>query len=190
MERRTRRHVLGVLGGSAIGLSGCLGGENGADNGGTAGESDSGTDEMTAWRSAELTDVTTDEQFSISEFEVPALVHPFAVWCGTCSSQNQELDTLQREREGEREVVQLNIGDGENDDDVLDYAESNEYASHSRFAIAPNDVANALVEEFGPAVVSPPQSPVLLVCSDGSVREIDKVTAAETIASEIETNCG
>lgn len=181
MEQRTRRSVLGALGGGAVGLSGCLG---------DGGDGDGGSDESTEWRTATLTDVTTGEQFAVSELEPPALVHPFAIWCSTCSSQNRELDTLQREREQELEIVQLNIGDGENDEDVLAYAEDNGYAGRSRFAIAPNSVANALVEEFGPTAVSPPQSPVILVCQDGSVHEIDKVTAAAAVGTEIETNCG
>lgn len=187
MKQRTRRSVLGAIGGGAVGLSGCLGD---GGNGDGENDGDGGNDESTEWRTETLTDVTTGEQFTVSELEPPALVHPFAIWCSTCSSQNRELDTLQREREQELEIVQLNIGDGENDGDVLAYAEDNGYADRSRFAIAPNSVANALVEEFGPTAVSPPQSPVILVCRDGSVHEIDKVTAAAAVETEIETNCG
>ncbi|MEF8779834.1 MAG: TlpA family protein disulfide reductase [Haloferacaceae archaeon] len=192
MKRRTRRAVLGAVGASAIGFGGCLGGGDGggdAERGATDSPDDgSGTDEMSAWRTAELTDVTTDEQFRISELDAPVLVHPFAIWCSTCSRQNREIDALQRENG--REVVQLNIGDSENGDDVLEYAEANGYADHSRFAVASSSVASALVEDFGPAAVSPPQSPVILVCSDGNAHEIGKVAGPETIESEIETNCG
>lgn len=184
MEERTRRSVLGALGGAAVGFSGCLSDDDAGDGG------DTGGDEATEWRTATLTDVTTGEQFTVSELEAPTLVHPFAIWCSTCGSQNRELDTLQREREEELEIVQLNIGDGENDEDVLAYAEDNGYAGRSRFAIAPNSVANSLVDEFGPTAVSPPQSPVILRCLDGSVHEIDKVAAATAVETAIETNCG
>jgi thiol-disulfide isomerase/thioredoxin len=190
MRQQTRRAVLAAVGGSAIGSAGCLGtGDNtdDAENGGTDARGN-GDNEVTDWRTAELTDVTTDEQFVISELEAPALVHPFAIWCSTCSSQNEAIDRLQQERE--REVVQLNIGDSENGDDVRQYAEENGYASHSRFAIASSGVANALVDEFGATAVSPPQSPVILTCPGGATHEIDKVASPEEIETEIETNCG
>lgn len=189
MDQRTRRSVLGALGGGVVALSGCLS-DGGDGDGGSNGGNGGGSDASTEWRTETLTDVTTGEQFTVSELEPPALVHPFAIWCSTCSSQNRELDRLQQEREQELEIVQLNIGDGENDDDVLTYAEDNGYADRSRFAVAPNSVADGLVDEFGPTAVSPPQSPVILVCQDGSVHEIDKVTGAAAVGTEIETNCG
>lgn len=191
MTRQTRRGILTVLGGS-VAVSGCLGTRGDGESAGAAGGNGDGDGdaETTAWRTAELTDVTTDEQFAISEFDDPALVHPFAVWCSTCGSQNREIDTLQREFGGDREVVQLNIGDGETDDEVLEYAEENGYADHSRFAVAPTPVADALVEEFGPTAVSPPQSPVVLQCPEGGTHELDKISDAETIASRIDADCG
>lgn len=196
MTQRTRRTVLAALGSGAVAVSGCLGTGDDSDPGGgsdgdSGGDGDgTGDDETTAWRTAELTDVTTDEQFTVSELDGPALVHPFAIWCSTCGSQNSEIDTLQRDRDQNLAVVQLNIGDGEANDDVLEYAEENGYADHSRFAVAPNSVANALVEEFGPRAVSPPQSPVILQCSGGSTHEIDKISDAATIESRIDTDCG
>ncbi|WP_181690924.1 TlpA family protein disulfide reductase [Natronomonas sp. LN261] len=197
MNRRTRRNVLAALGG-AVAVSGCLGTGDGTDGGdgsdGDSGNGDGsdggdGTNGSSAWRTAELTDVTTGERFTVSGLDGPVLVHPFAVWCSTCGSQNRRIDTLQREYGHERAVVQLNIGDGENGDDVLGYAEENGYAEHSRFAVAPNSVANALVEEFGPTAVSPPQSPVILLCPDGTAHEIEKVSDAEAIAAAIDTTC-
>jgi len=203
MTRRTRRNVLAALGG-VVAVSGCLGTGDGSDGDGGTGDGsdgDGGTgdgsdgsdssdgDGTSAWRTAELTDVTTGERFTVSGLDGPVLVHPFAVWCSTCGSQNRRIDTLQREYGPERAVVQLNIGEGESGDDVLEYAEENGYADHSRFAVAPNSVANALVEEFGPTAVSPPQSPVILLCPDGTIREIEKISDAETIAAAIDTTC-
>jgi hypothetical protein len=188
MPQRTRRTVLAALGSGAVAVSGCLGTGADGDSGGNGdGTGDDGT---TAWRTAELTDVTTDEPFTISALDGPALVHPFAIWCSTCGSQNSAIDTLQRDRDRNLAVVQLNIGDGEANDDVLEYAEKNGYADHSRFAVAPNPVANALVEEFGPRAVSPPQSPVIVQCPGGGTHEIDKISDAATIESRIDTDCG
>ena len=192
MDRQTRRAVLGAAGGCVLGLAGCLGTGNeeeatGAEGTGDGTEGD-GTAEAAAWRNVEMTDVTAGERFAISELERPTLVHPFAIWCSTCSSQNREIDSLQGETN--HEVVQLNIGDGENGDDVRQYAEDNGYADHSRFAVAPNSVTSALAEEFGPAAVSPPQSPIILLCADGSTHEIEKIADPGTIENGIESNCG
>lgn len=183
MNGRTRRGVLGIVGGGVLGTAGCLGTDE-ADAS-TNGTGDDGTE--TAWRTAELTDVTTDETFAIADIDSPVLVHPFAIWCSTCNSQNEEIDALQRAQP--HEVVQLNIGDDEGRDDVAAYATENGYADHSRFAVAPANVAGALVDEFGPTAVSPPQSPVIVVCPDGSAHELDKIASAETIETTVETSC-
>jgi|APHM01.1.fsa_nt_gi hypothetical protein len=183
MNGRTRRSVLGIVGGGVLGTAGCLGTDGGA--GSTDGTGDDGTE--TAWRTAELTDVTTDETFTIADIDSPVLVHPFAIWCSICNSQNEEIDALQQAQP--HKVVQLNIGDDEGRDDVAAYAMENGYADHSRFAVAPAGVAGALVDEFGPTAVSPPQSPVIVVCPDGSARELDKVASPETIETTVETSC-
>jgi hypothetical protein len=188
MTRPTRRALLGALGGTATAVAGCLGtgdGSGGGDGtGGAAGDGESGGGD---WRTASLTDVTTGESFTISELAAPVLAHPFAVWCSTCGQQNSEIDALQSENDFA--VVQLNIGDSEGRDRVREYAEENGYADHSRFAVAPEAVSGSLVDEFGAAAVSPPQSPVILLCADGSTHEIDKIAPPETILEAVETNC-
>ena len=181
MTRPTRRAVLGAIGGTATAVAGCLGTDSGDGNDGDA------ASEGGDWRTASLTDVTTGESFSISELEAPVLAHPFAVWCSTCGRQNEAIDALQSENDFE--VVQLNIGDDEGRDRVREYAEENGYAEHSRFAVAPEGVSRALVDEFGAAAVSPPQSPVVLLCSDGTTHEIDKIAPPETILSAVENSC-
>lgn len=118
----------------------------------------------------------------------PVLVHPFAIWWSTCKSQNEQIDDLQVN--ADYAVVLLNIGDGETGDDVREYAQENGYAEHSRFVVAPNGVSEALVDEFGATAVSPPQSPVILLCPDGGTYTIDKVTAADELQSKIDSNCG
>ena len=177
MKESTRRGVLGGIGAATLTLAGCASGGDGGDSGGS-----------TDWRTATLTDVTTGEDFKISELDPPVLAHPFAIWCGTCKSQNEQIDTLQES--ADYSVVQLNIGDGETGDDVVAYAEENGYAEHSRFAVAPNDVTESLVDEFGASAVSPPQSPVILLCPNGGTHTIDKVTPADGLLSKIDSNCG
>ncbi|MFB6234808.1 MAG: TlpA family protein disulfide reductase [Halopenitus sp.] len=189
MDDRTRRAVLSGIGASTLGLAGCAsGGSGGSDGGSSDGGSDSDSGGATDWWTATLTDVTTGDEFKISELEGPVLAHPFAIWCSTCKSQNEQIDKLQEQ--ADYAVVQLNIGDGETGDDVRNYAEENGYAEHSKFVVAPNSVTESLVDEFGASAVSPPQSPVILLCPDGGTYTIDKVTAAAELQTTIESNCG
>jgi len=182
VREQTRRAVLSGVGAATLGLAGCVSG------GGNSGDADDDSGGVTDWRTATLTDVTTGEDFEIADLAGPVLAHPFAIWCSTCKSQNEQIDELQ---EGaDYSVVQLNIGDGEADGDVRDYAEENGYAEHSRFAVAPDSVSRSLVDEFGGSAVSPPQSPVILLCPDGGTHLIDKVTAASALRSRIEADCG
>ena len=182
MNRQTRRKILAVVGSSIGGLAGCLGSRDTTEN------AESGaSDAESGWRSTTLTDVTTDTQFSISELERPALVHPFAIWCSICKNQNERIDALQQQ--ADYHVIQMNVGESENREAVAQYASENGYGSHSRFVVVPNSVADGLVDEFGPTAVSPPQSPVIAVCPDGSAHEINKIAAPETIKSAVKTNC-
>jgi thiol-disulfide isomerase/thioredoxin len=183
MSRPSRRAVLGALAGSAVGLAGCLGtGDGGASpDGGSSGDAP-------GWRTAELTDVTTDETFTVAGLSGPTLVHPFAIWCSTCRSQNQQLDSLQQN--GRRNVVLLNIGDDEDSQYVREYGENTGYGAHSRLSIASNEVAASLVDEFGTSAVVPPQSPVILACPDGSAQAFEKVVSHDALADAMDTDCG
>jgi thiol-disulfide isomerase/thioredoxin len=176
-----RREVLALTAGAGAtaALAGCLGG------GDSSGDSGGGVED---WRTVELEDVTSGEQFTVAGIDEPVFVHPFAVWCSTCKRQNDELDSFQQTND--REVVQLNIGAGENTDDVTEYARQNGYAPRARFAVAPSGVSGALADEFGPAAVSPPQSPVILVCPDGTTAELSKQADSGELADAIDTNCG
>lgn len=153
----TRRSLLGAAATGAA-LAGCLGSSD--DEGGAS----------TDWRTASLTDVTTGESFTIGGFDRPVLLHTFAVWCSTCSRQHGEFGRL-RESVGDDVVpVELNVDPNEDADAVREHAREGGY--DWPFAVAPPEVTEALVEAFGSEVTSPPQSPVVLVCPDGSAEEL------------------
>lgn len=174
-ERISRRQFLAATGGTSVALAGCLG-------------SDEGNGDGTDWREAELEDVVSGETFTIAELDGTAIVHTFAIWCGTCNRQNGELDDLAGQRDVE--VVQLNIGDGEDDSDVVSYAADRGYGDRARFAVAPGSVSSSLADEFGADAVSPPRSPVIARCSDGTVESIDKVIRSDALAAELDQHCG
>jgi len=113
-SRLSRRRVLAASGAIGAGLlAGCSG--NGGDDGGSSdgnsaddgsgggddgsmddGSGDSGESmdaEMT-WRMTELTDVLTEETFSIGGLEGPVAIQSFAVWCPKCERQSRELSNI------------------------------------------------------------------------------------------------
>ena len=202
--RWTRRGVLALAGGTGFVLAGCLeqdgmgadDGETGseADDSGAGGETNGGDEtggeddgEPVDWRSESLVDVTTDESFTIDEFDRPVLLHTFAIWCGTCQRQHGEFGSLLDGTAEDPVVVELNIDPNENADAVREHAERHGF--DWRFAVSPAHVSEALVEEFGSRVVSAPQSPVILICSDGDTHVLDKVVSDTDLADALESRC-
>jgi hypothetical protein len=169
-ERLSRRDVLSAVAVGSAAVAGCLSDDSEAD-----------------WAEVELEDVTTGETFSIAGLDGTTLVHPFAIWCGVCSRQNAALDEFGRT--GNQELVQLNIGDGEDESEVNAYATERGYAEQARFAVAPADLSGSLADEFGASAVNPPLSPVIVRCPDGRTDGIDKVIQPDALAAELDGRC-
>ena len=159
-SRRTLLAAGGAAGAALLG--GCLGGggdpgsESSADGGGstTAGGAD--------WRSIELDSVRDDGSFTIGGLPAPTVVHSFAVWCPKCERLSERLADVG----GEFTVLGLDTDPNEDAETVRTYAEDNGFGW--RFAVAPTDLTDALVAEFGSTVVNAPSTPVIVVCDDGT----------------------
>lgn len=139
------------------------------------------------WKTTPLEDVTTGEEFTISEFAVPTIVHTYATWCSTCRRQHQEFVSLQSELGDELVLIDLNVDSDEDADTVRQHAEQNGF--DWRFAVLSDPITEALINEFGRRVVSPPQSPVVLLCPDDSTHVYDKVTPASELATAVTEQC-
>lgn len=113
-----------------------------------------------------LTDVRTGETFTLADFEGKVVIlETMAVWCPLCDQQQgQILGAL--EQLGEEVVaVSLDVDLGETEDIVARHAD--QLGLPWRFALAPPEVAEALRRDFGPQVLSPPATPVILIGPDG-----------------------
>ncbi len=173
-DRVSRRRVLAAAGTLGAGLlAGCSGG-GGGDSGSSNGDSDGGdgsgggTDDGSgssgmSWRTTELTDVRTDEAFTIDGLEGPVAIQSFAVWCPKCERQSQELSKTDESVT----VVSLNTDPNEDAEKVRQHAESNGF--DWRFAVAPTEMTESLVEEFGTAVTNAPSTPIIVACDEGVV---------------------
>jgi cytochrome oxidase Cu insertion factor (SCO1/SenC/PrrC family) len=142
-----------------------------------------------AWMEIELTDVRTGQKFRISDFKGrPVLLESFAVWCPTCLAQQREVAKLFLS-EGEA-IVHISLDTDPNEDEarVREHLEANNLDWW--FAVAPIELTNALIDEFGFQVVNAPGAPVVLICADQSTRFLDRgVKSADKLLSEIDKGC-
>ncbi len=166
----SRRSVLAAGGAAATTLlGGCLGAGGDAGSGGadattaasTATTSTTGA-AGTDWQSLELDAVRGEETFTIGGLPSPTIVHSFAVWCPKCERLSNQLAAVA----DEYTILGLNTDPNEDAAKVQEYAEGNDFGW--RFAVAPTDLTDALVAEFGSTVVNAPSTPVIVVCNDGS----------------------
>jgi cytochrome oxidase Cu insertion factor (SCO1/SenC/PrrC family) len=141
------------------------------------------------WRDTELTDVATGRGFKISDFKgKPTLLESFAVWCPTYLRQQKEMKKV-LEREGDTILhISLDTDPNEGEAKVKEHLERNGLGW--LFAVAPIELTNALIDEFGLTVVSAPSAPVVLICEDQSARFLrNGVKSADDLLSEVEKGC-
>jgi len=124
------------------------------------------------WQNFELTDVNSGETFTISQFsDKPVLLESFAVWCPTCTRQQQIIKSLHDEI-GES-VVSISIDADPNEDAsrVIKHTQDNGF--NWRYAISPSDLTQLLISEFGTGIINAPSAPMVLICPDGSFEKLD-----------------
>lgn len=172
--RVTRRGFCGSVGLGAV--SGCIGITR-DDEGGSSVD----------WLTTPLEDVRTGEEFTISQFAVPTVVHTYATWCGTCRRQHEEFVSLKEAVGEDVVVVDLNVDSSESASAVRAHATRNGF--DWRFAVLSDSFIEALVEEFGRSVVSPPQSPVIVVCPDDRTHAYDKIVSASELSTITREQC-
>ncbi|NYT19931.1 MAG: redoxin domain-containing protein [Methanosarcinales archaeon] len=160
-------------------LSGCVENET---------VTDSEVGEAIDWRNVELTDARTGEIFSISDFEGPILVESFAVWCPTCLQQQKEMKKL-IQIEGENIThISLDTDPNEDVEAVLDHVQRNDLDWY--FAVAPTEMTEDLIDEFGIEVANAPFAPVILICEDGEARLLGRgLKSAEELNDEVMEGC-
>lgn len=140
---------------------------------------------LPAWAQVELIDAVSGDAFRISDYAgKPILVESFAVWCSICLRQQREMDQL-IELAGDA-IVHISLDTDPNEDlsKVRDHALRNEFSW--LYAVAPIEMTQALIEEFGLTVVNAPRAPVILIEADGTARLLPNgVKSAETLLEEI-----
>jgi len=83
-------------------------------------------------------------------------------------------------------VVALDADANEDADQVVAHIEKNDFEGH--FAVSPQELTDALVDDFGPGIISPPTSPVIIVSvEDGTARLLPRgLKSIADLEAEIE----
>jgi len=151
----------------------------------------SGEVDNSSWTDFTLQAVESGENFTISELERPVLVETFAVWCTTCSRQQEEVSRLHKDVNVTS--VSLNVDQNENTDKIINHKQDNGF--HWRYAIAPVELTNDLRNRFGNSIANPPSAPMILIC-DGKAVRLEKedlgspVKSSDFLEKEIISRCG
>lgn len=149
-----------------------------------------GLADNSSWTEKELQAVESGESFTISELERPVLIETFAVWCTTCSRQQQEIKKLHESRN--ITSVSLNVDQNENEEKVLNHKKQNGF--DWIYAISPIELTNVLRQRFGNSIANPPSAPVILIC-DGEANRLEKedfgspVKSADFLEEKIKSQC-
>ena len=185
-----RLNIAFILMASALLVYGCS--DPNAQNGPSEQPSPSnlkGSSDLPIWMTAELKDVKTDKTFSISDFEgKPVLVELFAVWCPLCTRQQQESKRLEEEFETNIVSIAIDVDPNEDKSKIQEHIARHGFNWH--YAIAPSDFTESLIEEFELGITNVPNTPMVLICSNGSIHRLRSgVKSAEELKRSVEENC-
>lgn len=184
----SRRQFLATVGAAAgVALAGCSSnGGSGADGGPTESDTTTTPTPQVDWRTMAVTDVRTDEEFTIESLAGdPVLLEFFAVWCPVCTRQQRQMGALLDRRE-DVVAVSINTDPNENAETVRQHAESKGF--DWRYVVAPPEMTRAFVDDFGSVVASPPSAPVVRVCPDGTAALLEgtSVKGVETLSNAVD----
>lgn len=191
----SRRDILRLgAGGLAGGLAGCLSGADPAEPTPTPTATQGreltmapDPEPSSAWREVSLTDVRTEERFTVSQFAgQPVLLETFAVWCPTCTRQQRQLRSLLDQR-ADVVAITLDVDPNEDAARVREHLAKHE-AFDWRYAVSPPEMTRSLVDTFGTVMTTPPAAPVVRICPDGTATRLSErgVKSADTLLESLE----
>jgi len=137
------------------------------------------------WQEIELEDVNSGESFTVAELEKPVLVETFAVWCPTCTNQQNEIKELKKNSN----ITSVSLDVDSNEDKQQISRHTSENGFEWRYSISPPEMTRMLIDQYGASVANPPSAPVILVCEDGSRRLSNGVKTASTLQQQIDRGC-
>lgn len=156
----------------------------GTSSGAMSGESMMAPD----WFSATLTDVPTQEMFTINDFKGKVvLVEPMAQWCPTCLAQQKQVAKLHEMLGMNSDLISLSLDIDPNEDSsgLQSYVAKNGFSW--MFAVAPAAVSNEIGNLYGNQFLNPPSAPMFIIDRHGEVHTLPfGIKSAEDLQKAIE----
>jgi thiol-disulfide isomerase/thioredoxin len=114
-----------------------------------------------SWVNAQLTDVQTGRQFTLSDFKgKPVLVELMAVWCPFCTRQQGELNGVAKQLGSKVAIVSIDIDPNETPTTIAKYVTGQGWTWP--FSKDPGGSFNAFFQK------SAPETPVIAIAPDGT----------------------
>jgi cytochrome oxidase Cu insertion factor (SCO1/SenC/PrrC family) len=124
------------------------------------------------WRAHPLTDVRTGDTFTVDDLAGKLVaVEPMAIWCTSCRAQQAEA-SVALERLASDDLVFIGFGVDPNEDAAALARFADDQGFDWTYVIASPESARALAQAFGPQVLSPPSTPMILVDPAGEVVDV------------------
>jgi len=145
------------------------------------------TVESPEWFGYELTDVQTDETFTMNDYAGKVvLLETMAIWCPNCLVQANEVKKLHELLGNPEDLISVSLDVDVNEDApaLKEYSEG--YGLDWHFAIAPLEVARALGNLYTAQYLNPPISPMLIIDRNGEVHHLEYgYKSAETLSEYV-----
>jgi thiol-disulfide isomerase/thioredoxin len=138
-----------------------------ACSGGSGNETTGGANGRPEWQTIALTDVRSGETFSLGGFEDKVvIVEAMAVWCPLCTEQQQHIGAAVSDLGDSVVAVSLDIDPSETAVTLGQHADFMGF--NWRFAVAGSELSGLLQNEFGPQILAPTSTPILIIAPDGT----------------------
>ena len=160
----------------ATSFSGCI----------SDGEVMSTNETVYTWMDAEMTNVVTEEIFTLRELTqdgTPVVLHIFAAWCPACNMQLGESTTFLSDYPGKAHIVAFDIDVSESPAAIAEHVASRKYAGI--FTTAEQPIVQGLVNLFGQEIMMTiPQT--VLISGENLVYLGPGVFGSDKIATRID----
>lgn len=142
-----------------------------------------------AWANLELTDAVTGETFTLADYAGRTVfIEPMATWCTNCMAQQRRVAAAMAQFGDDVVFISLSV-EPINNTQLANYAQQNNFPQ--QFVVGTNDLINALVEQFGRSIVSPPVTPHFIISPDGSLSPLFRGAHGEAqIIEQVQTAAG
>ena len=129
--------------------------------------------EVPTWFSAALTNVLSDQTFTINDFKGKVvLVETMAIWCSNCLKQQTQVKAL-HEALGMRDdfvSIGLDIDPNENVDALKGFVENQGFDWY--YAVSPADVSREIASLYGDQFLNPPSTPIVVIDRHGKAHTL------------------